>query len=158
MAEQDRVDEVVVFGGVDTHRDNHVGAVVDTAGRFLGSAQFRADPAGYARLVAWMESWGRIFRVGVEGTGSYGAGLTRYLLGARIEVVEVNRPNRQLRHRRGKDDHTDAYAAARAALSGEATAVPKSGDGPVEAIRILRLVRRSAVKAAPRPPTRSMVC
>ena len=147
MAGQDRIDEVVVFGGVDTHRDTHVGAVVDSAGRLLGSAQFRADLAGYARLVAWMEARGRVSRVGVEGTGSYGAGLTRYLLGARIEVVEVNRPNRQLRRRRGKDDHTDAEAAARAALSGEATAVPKSGDGPVEAIRMLRLVRRSAVKA-----------
>ena len=147
MAEQDRVDEEVVFGGVDTHRDNHVGAVVNSAGRLFGSAQFRADAAGYAQLVAWMESWGRIFRVGVEGTGSYGASLTRYLRGARIEVVEVNRPNRQLRRRRGKDDHTDAYAAARAALSGEATAVPKSGDGPVEWIRMLTVVRRSAVKA-----------
>ena len=147
VAEQDQVDEVVVFGGVDTHRDTHVGAVVDTAGRLLGSAQFRADPAGYARLVAWMESRGRVARVGVEGTGSYGAGLARHLGEADIDVVEVNRPNRQLRRRRGKDDHTDAEAAARAALSGEATAVPKSGDGPVEWIRMLTVVRRSAIKA-----------
>ena len=91
-----------MVGGVDTHRDTHVGAVVDTAGRLLGSAQFRADPAGYAQLVAPMESWGRISRVGVEGTGSYGAGLSRHLLGAGIDVVEVNRPNRQLRRQRGK--------------------------------------------------------
>ena len=82
----------------------------------------------------------------MEGTGSYGAGLARHLLGADIDVVEVNRPNRQLRRRRGKDDTTDAEAAARAAVGGEATAVPKSGDGPVEWIRMLTVVRRSAVK------------
>ena len=127
MAEQDRSDGVVVVGGVDTHRDTHVGAVVDAAGRLLESAHFRADPAGYGQLVAWMASWGRVIRVGVEGTGSYGAGLTRHLTAADIEVVEVNRPNRQLRRQRGKDDHTDAEAAARAALGGEATAVRKSG-------------------------------
>ena len=144
MTDQDRADGPVVVGGVDTHRDTHVGAVADTAGRLLGSAQFRADPTGYAQLVAWMESWGRISRVGVEGTGSYGAGLARHLIGAGIDVVEVNRPNRQLRRQRGKDD---AEAAARAAACGEATAVPKSGDGPVEWIRMLTVVRRSAVKA-----------
>ena len=146
MADQDRIDGVVVFGGVDTHRDAHVGAMVDTAGRLLGSAQFRADPGGYAQLVAPMESRGRVRGVGVEGTGSYGAGLARHLGEAGIGVVEVNRPNRQLRRRRGKDDHTDAEAAARAAVGGEATAVPKSGDGPVEWIRMLTVVRRSAVK------------
>ena len=111
------------------------------------STQFRADATGYGRLVAWMESWGRISRVGVEGCGSYGAGLARHLTGAGVEVVEVMRPNRQLRRRRGKDDYTDAEAAARAALNGEATAVPKSGDGPVEWIRMLAVTRRSAVKA-----------
>ncbi len=147
MAEQVRADGVGVVGGVDTHRDFHVGAVVDGAGRLLGSAQFGADTSGYAQLVAPMESWGRICRVGVGGTGSYGAGLTRHLTEAGIGVVEVNRPNRQLRRRRGKDDTTDAEAAARAALNGEATALPKTGDGPVEATRMLRVVRRSAVKA-----------
>ena len=147
MAEQLGAGGVGVVGGVDTHRDTHVAAVVDTAGRLLGSHQFRADPAGYTRLVAWMWSWGRICRVGVEGTGSYGAGLTRHLIEAGIGVVEVNRPNRQLRRRRGKDDTIDAEAAARAALNGEATALPKTSDGPVECIRMLRIVRRSAVKA-----------
>ena len=146
MADQDRIDGVVVFGGVDTHRDAHVGAMVDTAGRLLGSAQFGADPAGYAQLVAPTESRGRVARVGVEGTGSYGAGLARHLGEARVGVVEVMRPNRQLRRRRGKDDHTNAEAAARAAVGGEATAVPKSGNGPVEWIRMLTVVRRSAVK------------
>ena len=147
MAEQVRADGVGVVGGVDTHRDTHVAAVVDDAGRLLGAHQFPTDTAGYTRLVAWMGSWGRIRGVGVEGTGGYGAGLTRHLGEAGIGVVEVNRPNRQLRRRRGKDDTTDAEAAARAALNGEATALPKTGDGPVEATRMLRVVRRSAVKA-----------
>ena len=140
---------VDVFGGVDTHRDTHVGAVVDGAtGRLLGSESFPADEGGYRRLVAWMESAGRLVRVGVEGTGSYGAGLARFLGEAGIEVVEVNRPNRQLRRQKGgKTDSVDAEAAARAAASGEATAVPKSGDGPVECLRMLVVVRRSATKA-----------
>ena len=97
---------------MDTHRVTHVGAVVDGAGRLLGSDQFGADGSGYAQLVGWLESWGRITRVGVEGTGSYGTGLTRHLVEAGIEVVEVNRPNRRLRRLRGKTDSVDAEAAA----------------------------------------------
>ena len=143
MSEDDRI----VFGGVDTHRDVHVAAVVDAAGRVLGSAPFRADVPGYERLNNWLGSLGRVVRVGIEGTGSYGAGLARYLTGAGVEVVEVNRPNRQLRRRFGKTDVTDAQAAARAALNGQATGLPKSGNGPVEAIRMLTVVRRSAIKA-----------
>ena len=139
---------VDVCGGVDTHRDVHVGAVVDGTGRVLGSESFAADSTGYRQLVAWMGSAGRLVRVGVEGTGSYGAGLARYLAEADIEVVEVNRPNRQLRRQKGgKSDSVDAEAAARAAASGEADAVPKSGDGPVECLRMLLVVRRSATKA-----------
>ena len=83
----------------------------------------------------------------MEGTGSYGAGLTRYLTEMNIKVLEVNRPNRQLRRRLGKTDTVDAIAAGRAVLNGEATARPKTGDGPVEGIRMLRVARRSAVKA-----------
>ena len=143
MSENDRI----VFGGVDTHRDTHVAAVVDAAGRVLGSAPFRADVPGYERLNNWLGSLGRVVRVGIEGTGSYGAGLARYLTGAGVEVVEVNRPNRQLRRRFGKTDVTDAQAAARAALNGQATGLPKSGNGPVEAIRMLTVARRSAIKA-----------
>ena len=144
MAEDDRVD---VCGGVDTHRDVHVAAAVDTAGRVLGSAPFRADNVGYEQMKNWLQSQGRVVRVGVEGTGSYGAGLTRHLTGAGVEVVEVNRPNRQLRRRLGKTDTVDAEGAAKAALNGQATGLPKSGDGPVEAIRMLRVARRSAIKA-----------
>ena len=138
----------VVFGGVDTHRDTHVAAVVDGAGRVLGTAPFGADPVGYEQMTRWFGTHGHLLRVGVEGTGSYGAGLARYLMAAGIEVVEVNRPNRQLRRQRGgKTDSVDAEAAARAAASGQATAVPKSGVGPVECIPMLLMARRSATKA-----------
>jgi transposase len=110
----------------------------------LGSASFPTDEAGYRSLVAWLESFGPVARVGVEGTGAYGATLARHLAARRLPVVEVDRPNRQQRRRRGKSDPLDALAAARAVLSGEATGVPKAGDGPVEAIRVLRIARRSA--------------
>ena len=122
--------------------------MVDGAGRVLGTAPFGADRVGYEQLEDWLRSQGRVSRVGVEGTGSYGAGLARYLTAAGVEVVEVNRPNRQLRRQRGgKTDSVDAEAAARAAASGQATAVPKSGNGPVECIRMLLVARRSATKA-----------
>ena len=134
--------------GSDTHRDTHVAAVVDTSGRVLGSASFRANTDGYEQLEDWLHSLGRVTRVGVEGTGSYGAGLARYLTTEGIDVVEVNRPNRQLRRQRGgKTDSVDAEAAARAAASGQARTVPKSGVGPVECIRMLLVARRSATKA-----------
>ena len=140
-------DRAEIFGGVDTHKQVHVAAALDAAGRLLATAEFDAAPHGYRELAGWLRSWGAVCRVGVEGTGSYGASLTRHLAAAGVEVVEVNRPNRQTRRRRGKTDTVDAEAAARAALSGEAAAVPKSADGCVEAIRTLSVARRSAVKA-----------
>lgn len=136
-----------VTGGVDSHKDRHVAAAVDAIGRFLGTAAFPATPAGYQQLLAWLAGFGPVGRVGVEGTGSWGAGLTRYLQAQGVAVIEVDRPNRQKRRRRGKSDPVDAEAAARAVLAGEATGAPKSQDGLVEAIRMLRLTRRSAVKA-----------
>ena len=136
-----------VVGGVDTHRDVHVAAAMDSTGRVLGAESFPATAAGYSELLVWLRTWGELVRVGIEGTGSYGAGLARHLGAAGVAVVEVNRPNRQQRRRRGKSDTVDAEAAARAALSGDAAAQPKSGDGPVEAIRFLHATRRSAVKA-----------
>ena len=139
--------QVDVYGGVDTHRDVHVAAVVDSTGRVLGTAPFRANKAGYEQLGDWLGSQDRVVRVGVEGTGSYGAGLARHLTSIGVEVMEVNRANRQLRRRFGKTDTTDAQAAARAVLSGQATAVPKSGNGRVESIRMLTVARRSATKA-----------
>ena len=139
--------QVTVVGGVDTHRDNHVAATIDSLGRLLGVATFPATGAGYDQLLDWMRSWGDLDSVGIEGTGSYGAGLARHLAAAGVPVVEVIRPNRQTRRRRGKSDPVDAEAAARAVLCGEATIRPKSADGPVEAIRLLHATRRSAVKA-----------
>lgn len=140
MAETQRC----VTAGVDTHRDVHVVAVLDERGGKLGCEPFAADPAGYRKALAWVRSFGPVDRIGVEGTGSYGAGLTRYLHNQRVTVVEVSCPNRQQRRSHGKSDPVDAIAAARAAQSGEASAQPKSRTGNVEAIRALRVVRRSA--------------
>lgn len=128
-----------IYGGVDTHKDVHVAAVVDQTGRIRDVASFPATTTGHRQLLGWMRRHGEVVRVGVEGTGSYGAGLARHLAGAGVEVVDVNRPNRQARRRRGKSDTVDAEAAARAALNGEATAAPKSHDGVVESIRALRI-------------------
>ena len=114
-----------VFGGVDTHADVHVAAAIDTNGGVLGIESFSVDAAGYRSLLSWLSGFGPVVRVGVEGTGSYGAGLTRHLVGKGIAVVEVDRPNRQARHRAGKSDSVDAIAAARAALTGTATGTPK---------------------------------
>jgi transposase len=133
-----------VTAGVDTHRDVHVVAVLDERGGKLGCEPFAADAAGYRKALAWVRSFGPVDRIGVEGSGSYGAGLTRYLHNQRVAVVEVSCPNRQRRRSHGKSDPVDAVAAARAAQSGEASAQPKSRTGNVEAIRALRVVRRSA--------------
>lgn len=139
MTDQQRI----VYGGVDTHKDFHVAAAVDEVGRILGTETFPATASGYRRLERWLERHGQIAKVGIEGTGCYGLGLTRFLTSDGIEVIEVNRPNRQLRRRRGKSDTVDAEAAARAVLNGEATSIPKAADGIVEAIRALRMVFRS---------------
>jgi transposase len=137
----------LVFGGVDTHQDEHVAAVIDAAGRLVDVAAFGASPAGYAELRCWMTGFGELVAVGVEGCGSCGLGLVRELTTAGVKVHEVCRSNRQLRRRRGKSDTVDAEAAARAALSGEGLVTPKSADGPFEMMRALRLTRRSAIKA-----------
>jgi transposase len=136
-----------VIGGVDTHADVHVAGVADQAGRVLGTKEFPATAEGYRAALAWMRGHGDLVKVGVEGTGSYGAGLARYLATQGIDVAEVMRPNRQARRRRGKSDAADAIAAALAALNGEASGKPKSGDGAVESIRSLQVARRGAVKA-----------
>lgn len=136
-----------IIGGVDTHKDTHTAAALDVLGRSLGLATFPATTSGYESLLVWLRSFGVLERVGVEGTGSYGSGLTRYLRSHRVDVMEVNRPNRQTRRRNGKSDPVDAEAAARATLAGEAIGLPKSQDGAVEVIRILRLQRKSAIQA-----------
>mgnify|MGYP002636195023 CR=1 FL=1 len=133
-----------VVGGVDTHADTHVAAVIDHNGGTLAVESFPADHTGYESLLGWLVSHGEISRVGVEGTGSWGVGLSRFLHKHGVVVVEVDRQNRQSRRRVGKSDATDAVAAARAALSGSAAVVPKTRNGPVEQIRILMVARRSA--------------
>src|SRR5437870_2748378 len=132
-----------VTGGVDTHADVHVAAAVDANGGMLGVESFATTPAGYAQLHGWLAGFGEIVRVGVEGTGAYGAGLARHLRGLGVLVIEVDRPNRQERRRNGKSDELDAIEAARAALSGRASGIAKSADGDVEAIRALLVARRS---------------
>ena len=136
-----------VTGGVDTHGEVHVAAVIDATGRILATSSFGATLVGYRGLLRWLRRHGHVVGVGVEGTGSYGAGLARYLTSEGVTVTEVNRPDRQRRRRHGKSDTVDAEAAARAALNGDAAGTPRSGGGPVESVRVLRLARRSAIKA-----------
>jgi len=137
-------DPCVITGGVDTHADMHVAAALDPLGGLLGVREFPATAAGYADLLDWLGGFGTVALVGVEGTGSYGAGLARHLAAAAIRVVEVDRADRQDRHRNGKSDPLDAVSAARAALSGRAAGAPKGRDGAVEAIRALMVAKRSA--------------
>ena len=141
------VPEGLITGGVDTHLDVHVAAALDQIGGLLGTASFATTPAGYRKLLLWLQSFGPISQVGVEGTSSYGAGLTRALQAAHVTVVEVDRPNRQLRRREGKSDALDAIAAARSVLAGTALGAPKTKSGNVEGIRVLSVARLSCVKA-----------
>ena len=138
------VETRAVTGGVDTHADIHVAAALDRIGGLLGVAEFPTTPAGYAGLLGWLGRFGTVELVGVEGTGSYGAGLTRHLAAAGVRVVEVDRCDRQDRRRQGKSDPLDAISAARAALSGRALGASKGRDGSVEAIRALMVAKRSA--------------
>src|SRR5438105_1329311 len=132
-----------VTGGVDTHADVHVAAAVDANGGLLGVESFATTPVGFGELACWLAGFGAVDRVGVEGTGAYGAGLARHLRGQGLVVVEVDRPNRQGRRRNGKSDELDAIEAARAAVSGRASGIAKTADGDVEAIRALLVARRS---------------
>ena len=138
---------VEVIGGVDTHKDSHTAAVLSSAGRILGVEPFPADGRGYRDMLDWMSMHGCVVRVGVECTGSYGAGVARFLSGEGIEVCEVMSPDKAERRRHGKDDSFDAESAARAAAARVRVAIPKSHDGEVESLRVLCMARRSAVKA-----------
>jgi transposase len=137
-------DARAITGGVDTHSEVHVAAALDPVGGLLGTREFPASAAGYAGLLAWLGGFGDLVLVGVEGTGSYGAGLARYLAVHGVRVVEVDRADRQDRRRKGKSDPLDAVSAARAAQSGRAAGAPKGRDGAVEAIRALMVAKRSA--------------
>ncbi|WP_331769141.1 IS110 family transposase (plasmid) [Embleya sp. NBC_00888] len=140
-------DGAEITGGVDTHGLTHHAAVIDPLGRHLADREFPATVRGYRDLLDWMRSHGTPTAVGVEGTGAYGAELARVLTAAGVTVVDVDRPDRKTRRTKGKSDPIDAYAAATAVLSGRATGIPKSRDGVVEAVRVLRVARRSAIKA-----------
>jgi len=136
-----------ITAGVDTHLDVHVAAALNAQGALLGVQSFETTTAGYKALLGWLGTFGEVELAGVEGTGSYGAGLTRHLLSEGVRVVEVDRPNRQRRRHRGKSDPQDAITAARSAQSGDATGEAKTRDGNVEAIRVLRVARKSARSA-----------
>jgi transposase len=138
------VETRAITGGVDTHADVHVAAALDPIGGLLGVREFPVTPAGYTGLLDWLAGFGTVCLVGIEGTGSYGAGLARHVTTAGVRVVEVDRSDRQDRRRQGKSDPLDAVSAARAAQSGRARGAPKGGDGTVEAVRALMVAKRSA--------------
>lgn len=135
-----------VILGVDTHLDVHVGVIIDTAGRVLGTLSVGTNIDGYRQLLCWAHEFGMLRRAGVEGTGSYRATLTHTLQTSGVTVIEINRPDRSRRRSRGKSDVTDAESAARSVLAGNVTSIPKAHNGPAEGLRTLNLVR-SAVKA-----------
>lgn len=136
----------VVFAGVDTHKELHVAAVIEASEQVLGTRSFSTTRAGYRAMLAWIAQFGDLARIGVEGTGSYGAGLTRHLAKAGVVVLEVDRPDRSDRRRKGKDDDLDAISAARAALHQRRTVTPKSKDGAVASLQVLRVGRAHAVR------------
>jgi transposase len=137
-------ESTVVVAGADTHADTiHVAAITMT-GALVADREFPTTRTGYAAAIAFLASLGRVERIGVEGTASYGAGFTRAAIAAGIEVVEVTRAVKSTRRLKGKSDRLDAYSAARTALSGDGLAVPKDDD--TLGLRALHIARRSAVK------------
>ena len=138
---------VSVIGGVDTHSRTHHAVALDDRGERLGDAEFPATARGYRELHQWLEAFGTIATIAVEGTSSYGAGLTRWLLAQGLAVREVNQPHRHTRRRQGKSDPIDAEAAARQVLAGTAQVLPKATNGVAESIRTLANARSAAVKA-----------
>jgi hypothetical protein len=145
--QHERVDLGEIIVGVDTHKDTHVAVAIDPLGRRLDQRTVCTDRAGLLTLLEWSRKLSTSRVWGVEGTGSYGAGLTRLLTGSGEPVHEVSRPNRRLRRERGKSDPIDAEAAARSVLAEQSPVVPKSSDHANESLRQLRATRRSAVKA-----------
>jgi transposase len=137
--------EIII--GIDTHKDIHAAVAISGIGARLGATTIPTTPAGYQTLQGWAEAFGKVRAFGIEGTGSFGAGLSRFLQASGHTVIDVNRPNRQLRHQHGKSDPLDAESAARAVLSGQAETRPKTGTGPVEMIRHLKVARDTAVKS-----------
>lgn len=136
-----------IVGGVDTHKDLHVAAVVNQYNKVLGTEYFSTTRQGYSQMLAWMATFGSVQRIGVECTGTYGSGLLRYLLKAGVEVLEVTRPDCMERHKRGKSDTIDAECAAHAAFARIRTVTPKTRDGMIESLRVLKTCRKTAISA-----------
>lgn len=137
----------LVVGGVDTHKDLHVAAVVDYSDQVLGTQSFATTRQGYKLMLTWIRSFGDLQRIGVECTGSYGAGLLRYLQTAGVDVLEVTAPDKLDRRQRGKNDDFDAQSAAHAAFAERRTVTPRSRHGMVESLRVLKVCRKTAVQA-----------
>ena len=138
---------VKVIVGVDTHKHEHVAVAINDLGAGLATFRVPANGAGYADLVAWARTLGDLEAFGIEGTGSYGVGLARFVRRQGLHVVEVNRCDRRKRRNNGKSDTLDAEAAARSVLAGVATAMPKAADGAAEMVRQIKIARDTAVKA-----------
>lgn len=143
----DKVTEAAIVGGVDTHKDLHVAAVVDQNNKVLGTRYFSTTRQGYRQVLAWMTSFGVLKRIGVECTGTYGSELLRYCQNARLAVPEVTAPDRMERCKRGKSDTIDAECAAHAAFSDIRTVTPKTRDGMIESLRVLKTCRKKAISA-----------
>ena len=133
--------------GADTHRDINVAAVCDGLGRVLATQEFATTSAGDCELIDWAESFGPIYKAGIEGTGSWGASLCSHAMTRGVDCVEVNRTNRQHRRRHGKSDTADAIGAARSVLSGQSDGKPRGNNGLAEALRVNRVVLRSAKRS-----------
>jgi transposase len=142
-----KTDPAEIIIGIDTHKEAHAAVAINGLGARLGAMTLLASSRGYHEMESWAQSLGPVRAFGIEGTGSYGAGLARFLQERGHNVIEVNRPNRQIRHQHGKTDPLDAENAARAVLSGQARAAPKSGTSSVEMIRHLKVARDTAVKS-----------
>ncbi|MET9031196.1 IS110 family transposase [Nocardia sp. NPDC004168] len=138
----------VIYAGVDTHADTHHVAIVNEHGKKVADREFPTTSAGYAAIERWVTSFGHLARIGIEGTGSYGVELSRYLHDRGHDVAEVARPNRRLRRSHGKTDTIDAYAAARRLLDESGVTAPKMRNGAIESVRALRVARNNAVKTA----------
>jgi transposase len=136
--------------GVDTHKYVHVAVALDEFGGIIDAQRFAADRAGYTQLIDWAVGLGRKLTFGIEGTGSYGAGLTAAVRRRDIGVIEVLRTDRRDRRLRGKNDTIDAENAARAVLGGQATAVPKATTGSWRCSARSRWPRTSRSRPAPR--------
>ena len=133
---------------VDTHKEQHVGVALDGLGARVGEISIPANAAGYAQLLTWNGTLGDVGIFAVKGTGSYGSGLARFLRRNGQRVAEVSRPARKGERRLlGKRDAIDAEHAAREVLTGKKLSTPKWADGIVEAIRLIKIARDSAVRA-----------